>query len=84
MTENKVVRDGCRRFVIEEFTAHDAGWSNPRERELSWVSFAQVRSGEQPARYRASLAMDAKGTKLEMTEDRKNYESMILKKLLGI
>ena len=33
----------------------------------SLVSFAQERSGEQPARYQASFAMDAKGMKLEMT-----------------
>ena len=53
---------------MEKFTVYDAGWSNyPRERELSLVSFAQVRSGEQPARYQASFAMDAKGIKLEMT-----------------
>lgn len=52
---------------MEKFTAYDAGRSNPRERELSLVSFAQVRSGEQPARYQASFAMDAKGIKLEMT-----------------
>lgn len=84
VTENKVVRDGRRRFAMEKFTAHDAGRSNPPERELSWVCFAQVRSGEQFARYQASFAMDAKGIKLEMTEDRKNYESTILKKRLGI